>query len=475
MNKKQQLLKKHRQKKRIILVFFACFLLLWIISSYFYPLLFCFIPLLLIGIWITHEAWLADHLFYSPKQDYLYTFPSETQIIEVQLVNNQLVVNQSLPKNTDTLVLAIQLKSTLLGNFFDPSVFITANDLTDQQVFERGVKGIRYINLSGLIDALQRNTIKISSKYCQLIDNATLYAFQNPDYSSQRIMVIAPHADDAELAAFGQYSHAQDASIITLTQGEIEAEYYQDILNLPKQEAAKLKGRLRSWDSIAVPIWGGVASSNSIQLGYYCLQLRAMHQNPEQSFGSKESKESDTRLARYFNTLPLPSDNNGLPTWNNLKHDLTFLIEHFKPEVIITPHPVLDPHEDHVEASLLVEEVLQETTWQPSTQLLYANHLHDNDRWPMGAAHQGIALPPVTDPLPSYALWSPVLTQQTQINKIMALAMQHDLQPPLSCKKKLRRLIQSLITQRAHPKFGENEFFRKAVRRHELFWVKPLR
>lgn len=474
MSKKQQLLKQHRQKKRWLLIFFASFLFLWIICAYFMPLLLGFIPLLIIGIWIIHEAWLADHLFYSPKQDYLYSFPDDTPIVQGKLINCQPVFNHPLPEQADTLILVVQLKSSLLGNLFDPSITITTDTLADEQVFERGAKGLRYINLSGLMDELQQGTLKLNNKHCQLMDNITLYAFQNPDYSRQRIMVIAPHADDAELAAFGQYSQAKEASIVTLTQGEIEAEYYQDIFNLTKQEAAKLKGRLRSFDSIASPLWGGVNTSNSIQLGYYCLQLRAMHQTPEQSFGSKESGETDTRLVRSFNTLPLPSDNDGLPTWKNLKNDLIFLIEHFKPEVIITPHPQLDPHEDHVEASLLVTEVLQETCWQPSTQLFYANHLHDNDRWPMGSAHQGIALPPATEPLPSYRLWSPVLNHQTQINKAMALAMQHDLQPPLSFKKKLRRFIQSLITQRKHPKYGENEFFRKAVRKHELFWVKPL-
>lgn len=456
-------------------MFFAFFLLAWLIGSYFIPLLLCFVPLLVIGIWIIHEAWLADHLFYSPKQDYLYSFPDDTQTIEAHLINHQLVFKEPLPEKADTLILAIKLKTTLLGNLFDPCIKISSSNLVDEQTFERGVKGIRYINLSGLIKELQQDNVKLNSKYCHIMESIALYAFQNPDYTTQRMMVIAPHADDAELAAFGQYSHAQDVSIVTLTQGEIEAEYYQKILNLSKQDAAKLKGRLRSWDSIATPLWGGVSTSNSIQLGYYCLQLHAMHQNPEQSFGSKESGESDIRLARCFNSLPLPSDNDGLPTWKNLKNDLIFLIEHFKPEVIITPHPQIDPHEDHVEASLLVTEVLQETNWQPHTQLFYANHLHDNDRWPMGAAHQGIALPPATESLTAYPLWSPVLDHQTQINKTMALAMQHDLQPPLHLKKKLRRLIQSIITGRKHPTFGENEFFRKAVRRHELFWVKSLK
>jgi hypothetical protein len=58
-----------------------------------------------------------------------------------------------------------------------------------------------------------------------------------------------------------------------------------------------------------------------------------------------------------------------------------------------------------------------------------------------------------------------------QQDKAMALGMMHDLQPPMPFKRRLRRLIQRLLARRAVAVYGENEFFRKAVRRHELLWV----
>ena len=60
-----------------------------------------------------------------------------------------------------------------------------------------------------------------------------------------------------------------------------------------------------------------------------------------------------------------------------------------RPEVIVLPHPVLDPHPDHVCAQQAVLEALQGLEWQPTTLLGYATHLHDNDRWPMGDAGSG--------------------------------------------------------------------------------------
>jgi len=53
----------------------------------------------------------------------------------------------------------------------------------------------------------------------------------------------------------------------------------------------------------------------------------------------------------------------------------------------------------------------------------------------------------------------------------MALGMMHDLQPRPPFKRRVRRVIQRWLAGRRSSPYGENEFFRKAVRRHELFWV----
>jgi hypothetical protein len=92
----------------------------------------------------------------------------------------------------------------------------------------------------------------------------------------------------------------------------------------------------------------------------------------------------------------------------------------------------------------------------------------------MGPAGSGIALPPALAPVPADGLWSPVLSPEVQLDKAMALAMQHDLQSHLPFKKRLRRTIQRVLAGRCWPTTGEDEFFRKAVRRHELFWVRRL-
>jgi LmbE family N-acetylglucosaminyl deacetylase len=464
MSRKQQLLKRHRRNKRIALL--SALVLLVIIGV----LVAWWVPLMLAVLgWIAHEAWFADHLFYSPTDDYEYSFPPYTPQPKVHLSGDQLRLDDGVMLVDDaTLVLALRIKSTWLGRFLDPVIELAGGDKPDRQAFERGVDGLRYLNLSGQAQTLSQGKLRLRGRFCRLLGEPVLWAFEHPDYRRQRVMVIAPHADDAELAAYGLYSQADEAWIVTLTAGEIEAEYYQQ-MGLDKVQAARLKGRLRTWDSIAVPRWAGVPEARCVQLGYFCLQLATMQASPTQPAGSREADLSDTRLFRQLNPFALPGDVDGAPTWNNLVADLRELLLRAQPEVIVLPHPTLDPHPDHICAHAAVLEALNGLQWQP-TLLGYANHLHDNDRWPMGDAGAGVALAPNFDSTQTMHPFCLLLAQALQRDKAMALGMMHDLQPRAPLKRRLRRTLQRLLAGRSGSPYGENDFFRKAVRRHELFW-----
>jgi LmbE family N-acetylglucosaminyl deacetylase len=465
VNRKQQLLKRHRHNKRMgLLIGLLLLIAVGVLVVWWLPLL-----LGVLG-WVAHEAWFADHLFYSPQDDYLYSFPPETAQSRVRLEGGCLLLDQAVNLVGDkTLILALQVKSNWLGRFLDPSVELLGGESPDRQTFERGVNGLRYLNLSSLAAPLARGELRLRGRFCRLFGESTLWVFQQPDYRRQRVMVIAPHADDAELAAFGLYSQADEAWIVTLTAGEIEAEHYQQ-MGMNRADAARIKGRLRAWDSIAVPRWAGVPEAHCVQLGYFCLQLPAMQAAPDQPVSSREADLTDIRLFRQLNPFPLPADNDGVPTWNNLLADLRELLLKARPEVIVLPHPSLDPHPDHICAQQAVLQALKGLAWQPTTLLGYANHLHDNDRWPMGDSGAGIALPPVFDSTQLLQPYCLELSLDRQHDKAMALGMMHDLQPRAPFKRRLRRGLQRLLAGRSDSPYGENEFFRKAVRRHELFW-----
>jgi LmbE family N-acetylglucosaminyl deacetylase len=462
--RKQRLLKTHRRNKRIaLLVALALLIAVGVLFAWWW------VPLLLVLGWVAHEAWFADHLFYKPSDDYSYVFPAGTAQQPVRVgAQGELLLERPLAPG-ETLILQVHLRASWAGRWVDPSVWVG----DDRQEFERGVQGRRYLNLSGQGAALAAGTLRLRGALCRVAAEAQLFVQANEDYAGQRVMIVAPHADDAELAAFGLYSRCAEASIVTLTQGEIEAQAYQR-LGLSLGQAAELKGRLRSWDSLAVPLWGGVPASRCVQLGYYCLQLRAMANEPAAAFGSRESGQSDIRSVRKHNPLALPADADGQPSWHNLVADLVALLEHYRPQVVVTPHPQLDPHADHVASTEALFAAIAASSWKPRRALFYANHLHDNDRWPMGRAGAGVALPPAIEALPADRLWSPVLSVDTQLDKAMALGMQHDLQGRPALKKRLRRCFQYWLAGRRWPATGEDEFFRKAVRRHELFWVRDL-
>ncbi|WP_085595553.1 MULTISPECIES: PIG-L deacetylase family protein [unclassified Pseudomonas] len=464
MSRKQQLLKRHRRNKRIaLLIGLVLLLLAGVLVAWWLPLL------LAVAAWLAHEAWFADHLFYSPKDDYDYQLKADEQL-SLQLVEGKLSLPGPLALgDNDTLILKVRIKSSWLGRLFDPGVRILGG-MADCQDFERGVQGVRYLNLTGQQVALNESRLALEGRFCRLDPGVELFILRHPDYLAKRVLVVAPHADDAELAAFGLYSQAAQSWIVTLTAGEIEAEHYRQ-MGLDGVEAARLKGSLRAWDSISVPLWAGVPQERCVQLGYFCLQLAAMQAAPEQPVGSREADMLDTRPFRRFNQLGLASDANGIPSWQNLVQDLVELIEHIQPQVIVVPHPHFDPHPDHVCAQQAVLEALGKTSSQPASLLYYANHLHDNDRWPMGQAGSGVALPPQLAAQSPLRPWALTVLPQRQWHKAMSLGMMHDLQPPPPFKRKIRRLIQRCLAGRHWPAFGENEFFRKAVRQHELFWV----
>ena len=460
-SRKHQLLKRHRRNKRLLLA--IAMLMIVLLGAL---LAWWLVPLLLPLLWLAHEAWFSDHLFYSREEDYLHAFSAGTARQKATIANDRLQLSEPLAAG-ETLILEIRLRATWLGRWRDPHVLVG----DDRQDFELGARGRRYLNLSGQATAIADGGLTIRGRHCRLSHEATLHVFDNPDFRQRRLMILAPHADDAELAAFGVYSEASEAVIVTLTQGEVEAGGYRRF-GLDAAAAARLKGRLRAWDSRAIPLWGGVPQSRCFQLGYFCMQLASMLAKPGQTFPSRASADSDIRPVRVHNPFSLPGDVDGLPNGANLLGDLVALLEHFRPEVVIVPHPELDPHPDHVATAEALQSAARQSSWKPEIALLYANHLHDNDRWPLGPAGHGVALPPALAYVASDGLWSPWLSAEKQLDKAMALAMQHDLQGRQSVKRRLRRLVQRALVGRRWPVTGDNPFFRKAIRRHEIFWVR---
>src|SRR5437868_4938945 len=190
VNRKQQLLKRHRRNKRMgLLIGLLLLIAVGVLVAWWLPLL-----LGVLG-WVAHEAWFADHLFYSPKDDYHYTFAPEAEQSGVRLEGGRLLLDRTVDLVGDqTLILALQVQSNCLGRFLDPAVELQGGEGRDRQTFERGVNGLRYLNLSRLAAPLARGELRLRGRFCRLFGEPMLWAFQQPDCRRQRVMVIAPHA-----------------------------------------------------------------------------------------------------------------------------------------------------------------------------------------------------------------------------------------------------------------------------------------
>lgn len=421
--------------------------------------------------YLANELLLADHIFYARRSDYQYRMGGTPLAHSWQ--GDTLKLDTDSPAPGDTLLLEVSVRATLAGYWFDPRVWIDVEGERCCQYFERGVGGRRYLNLGGAGPALQQGkVVSLHGQHCRL-DSAQsrLWGFDNGDLLADGLLVLAPHADDAEIAAFGLYSRAETATVVTVTAGETEVEQFRAWTG-SDQEASRFKGEVRCHDSVAAAIWGGLAQNDCVNLGYGCLQLQGMQAQPGRPVTSPYSGLADTRPFRCFNTETLPSDADGATTWHNLVADLAALLEQRRPAVLVAPHPRLDTHTDHRYATLALSEAVAASGIPAPRWLLYANHLDASQDFPFGPAQGGYGLPPVVgEAVDVPGAFNLQLDAVTRRRKALALDLMHDLKRPLKWKKWWRKRLQRLFLGRPITPYGEDDFFRKAVRCQELFVV----
>jgi hypothetical protein len=119
----------------------------------------------------------------------------------------------------DTVLLGVRL-SALEGETEEPWVELGAGPVRIRQYVERGVNGLRWLNLTGLKSGLAEGTMVGLAGHGVTVaaGEATLRVFANRLNLKGRILILATHPDDAEIAAFGLYADRQ-ATIVTLTCG----------------------------------------------------------------------------------------------------------------------------------------------------------------------------------------------------------------------------------------------------------------
>ena len=433
-------------------------------------LLYCgfyFTAVTLVGLaYILKEAFWSDHIYYDVKKDQISTF-EKAKTYNLKITNQSISLPEEVLDNRCSLFVEIDIATNFAGHLFDPDIAITASGRKiHKQYFEKGAKGKRYINITHSTP-VQGSEITLEPSHCRILStDIKLISYQKPDIEGKKILVISPHPDDAEIAAFGLYSK-ENSFIVTVSAGEKEAETFAS-LTQGHTPPEIIKGKLRAHDSIIAPLWAGQTVAGAVNLGYFDDSLKAMFENKKETIEKPYSKT--TLPFREFNTIKLNSDKEGTASWSTLIEDLKEILTLFKPKVIITPDLKIDHHIDHQYSTIAIKEAVDSLELQGIEYLFYANHIEKTDAWPFGPSGSLASLPPVNT---SYdGILSLENDEQQQIKKSCALEMMHDLRSDKKTKIKIkfRYALQHLLARRPKPYFGTESYYRKNVKSNEIFF-----
>lgn len=410
---------------------------------------------------------------YDQKLDYKYEFnPEFAQIQNIQLNNNSLDLSD-LPAGFHTVLLEMNLKSTLKGFANEPEIkMITGTDTLCQNL-ECRIKGIRYINISQFIQN-EAKEIQFEFNGCKLQSNEIkLIAYQNIPTQNQKYLILAPHPDDAEIAAYGLYaSHPDSTFIATVTAGDAGSMNYDEVYADSTVHYIK-KGKIRAWNSITVPMLGGIASENAINLGYFDAMLFSMYSDTTKAVQTRYVNTSDMSLFRSANCTHLPDSLVPQATWRSLVNDIKFLLLKVKPTVVLSTFPALDSHNDHKFTTVALLQAMNELQYDSCQLWLYTNHFPTSELYPLGKQGSPMSAPPIVegnsphfDKLLSFSVSKPL-----QADKIIALDAMNDLRPDTQFRNTKASWLQTKKNFWDKLYLQESDYFRRSVRSNELFYI----
>jgi len=409
----------------------------------------------------------------APVQRGTFVFKSESPTLAVSIDSADGTPGIAWPQPADGVrwdTALLQLSVTVDPDAQDPFVEISAGGVTDRQYFGPGDSGVRWLNLSFLRGTLapgRRVSLGAEGVYFSQPDAIVRLFSASPDLSKS-MLVLAPHPDDAEIAAFGIYANRR-ATVVTVTVGNAGAPTYEAVFDdLP--ELYLFKGRIRLIDSITVPLQGGIPPDRTFNMGYFDARVAAMYEKRDEVVPEMYRQNSDINVYRAANVGSLLPKRPRDSKWSHLVDDTLALLKKVKPEVIVAPHPQLDTHRDHQYTTVALSEAL--ARWKnPVMLLLYTNHA-DRGRYPYGPAGTLMSLPP---PPPGEVALDRVYSHPVPVSlqrlKLFALESMHDLRYTPSRQYQLARPeLRTMAGEKTGPE-PDITYLRRGPRSNELFYV----
>jgi LmbE family N-acetylglucosaminyl deacetylase len=367
----------------------------------------------------------------------------------------------------DTALLGVQITSD--AAVAAPYVEIAADGVSDRQYFPPGDVGERWLNLTFLRSAIVGTRISLRGEGVAFAAPAVrLRLFDGGLDLSKSILVLAPHPDDAEIAAFGLYAN-RNASVVTVTAGNAGAPTYEAVFDDPG-DLYLFKGRIRLIDSITIPWQGRIPPERAFNMGYFDARIAEMHDKRDAVVPEMYRPNTDINVYRRENIGSLLPRRPRESKWGNLVDDTLAVLKKVKPALIVAPHPQLDTHRDHQFTTVALSEAL--ARWnRPVMLLLYTNHA-DRNRYPYGPAGTLLSLPPPpSGDLMIDRVYSHPLSAGLQRQKLFALESMHDLRfSPTRQYQLAREDVRALVPEKPGPE-PDITYLRRGPRSNELFFV----
>jgi LmbE family N-acetylglucosaminyl deacetylase len=364
-----------------------------------------------------------------------------------------------------------------------PEITVEAGDLAVRQAFAPRAQGTRFLNLSAFANLPAGTPLVLKLERLRSPGPTRLLAYANPDLAEARVLVLAPHPDDAEIAAFGLYANTA-ADVVTVTAGDAGGFNYRTLFADPA-EHYEIKGRIRTWDSITVPMLGGVPPGPARNLGYSDATLAQLWRQRPEPVAAPLAAIEDPSEFRRLNVQPELRDRPLRPTWDGLVSDLVLELRTVQPDFVAAPHPFLDGHPDHQFTTIALLTAMEQLATSGSaaapTLLLYTNHMVGAEPWPFGPREAVVGPPPfdalaAPEALEFDAVFSWPLDEQDRALKILALEMMHDLRPldlrdPKGAGQEWKEAWRATRRSWRRTETPSYNYLRRAPRPNELFFV----
>lgn len=412
---------------------------------------------------------------YDVAADHEYDFANkQASVTELILERGAIELSEQVSKSSSSF-LKVSVSSSLLSHFVRPFIEVTDGQTTEVEFFEHGAEGIRYLNISKFVEK-GASALTLSGNNLSVVDGqAELIQFDNISLQNKRVLILSPHPDDAEIAAFGLYSRHDDVYVVTVTSGDAGPFMYDEIYEDGVAHYLK-KGEVRTWNSLTVPMLGGVHPDRILNLGYNDARLKRMATEKDQVTAGLYTDVSDMMTFRKQNSSSMAAGLVGVNNWRSLVGNMVYLLNEIKPDIIVTPSPKLDMHSDHQYTTHALVEALKIIDKHDGHLFLYTNHqIVFNERFPYGEAGATISLPPTPRGSNHFGrLYSHPMSAEQQKSKIFALDAMNDLRLGTDFRFPLLAFAQAFETL-WYDLSGKNEsYFRRAIRSNEFFFVVDI-